>query len=248
MRFDDPTHSPCPPSACIGLNARPCRYPKPKKCRRRCFRVMGGLRRVGLRHFSERRHYCTYLFKQSYLRSIMLKAIFFGSVGTLAETSELQCKAFNKAFDEAGLDWFWHPNEYRELLREPGGVKRIMSEANRRKQSVDAETIHALKVAHFRDLVATQGLLPRPGVLETLGWARTEGLTVSWVTTTGRDTIDLILMGLRDSITASSFSFIHDTSEVRLPKPAPDIYHRALQQAGVGMDEAGLLPKKWSTF
>lgn len=168
----------------------------------------------------------------------MLKAIFFGSVGTLAETSELQCKAFNKAFDEAGLDWFWHPNEYRELLREPGGVKRIMSEANRRKQSVDAERIHALKVAHFRDLVATQGLLPRPGVLETLGWARTEGLTVSWVTTTGRDTIDLILMGLRDSITASSFSFIHDTSEVRLPKPAPDIYHRALQQAGVGMDEA----------
>ena len=168
----------------------------------------------------------------------MLKAIFFGSVGTLAETSELQCKAFNKAFDEAGLDWFWHPNEYRELLREPGGVKRIMSEANRRKQSVDAERIHALKVAHFRDLVATQGLLPRPGVLETLGWARTEGLIVSWVTTTGRDTIDLILMGLRDSITASSFSFIHDTSEVRLPKPAPDIYHRALQQAGVGMDEA----------
>ena len=168
----------------------------------------------------------------------MLKAIFFGSVGTLAETSELQCKAFNKAFDEAGLDWFWHPNEYRELLREPGGVKRIMSEANRRKQSVDAERIHALKVAHFRDLVATQGLLPRPGVLETLGWARTEGLTVSWVTTTGRGTIDLILMGLRDSITASSFSFIHDTSEVSLPKPAPDIYHRALQQAGVGMDEA----------
>ena len=45
----------------------------------------------------------------------MVKAIFFGSVGTLAETSELQCQAFNKAFAEAGLDWFWRPNEYREL-------------------------------------------------------------------------------------------------------------------------------------
>ena len=168
----------------------------------------------------------------------MLKAIFFGSVGTLAETSELQCKAFNKAFDEAGLDWFWHPNEYRELLREPGGVKRIMSEANRRKQSVDAERIHALKVAHFRDLVATQGLLPRPGVLETLGWARTEGLTVSWVTTTGRDTIDLILMGLRNSLSASSFRFILDATAVKLPKPAPDIYRHALKRAGIGPDHA----------
>ena len=168
----------------------------------------------------------------------MVQAIFFGSVGTLAETSELQCQAFNKAFAEAGLDWFWHPNEYRELLREPGGVKRIRSEANRRKQSVDAEKIHALKVTHFRDLVATQGLLPRPGVLETLEWARAEGLIVSWVTTTGRDTIDLILMGLSDSLTASSFRFIHDTSEVRAPKPAPDIYHHALQQSGVRADGA----------
>ena len=113
-------------------------------------------------------------------------------------------------------------------------MKRIRSEANRRKQSVDAEKIHALKVTHFRDLVATQGLLPRPGVLETLEWARAEGLIVSWVTTTGRDTIDLILMGLSDSLTASSFRFIHDTTEVRAPKPAPDIYHHTLQQAGVG--------------
>lgn len=168
----------------------------------------------------------------------MLRAIFFGSVGTLAETSQLQCQAFNNAFDEAGLDWFWKPNEYRELLREPGGVKRIRAEAKRRNQSVDAETIHARKVAHFHDLVTAQGLVPRPGVVETLEWARAEGIMVSWVTTTGCDTIDLILMGLRNSLSASSFSFILDATSVKLPKPAPDIYCHALKRAGIGPDNA----------
>lgn len=168
----------------------------------------------------------------------MLRAIFFGSVGTLAETSQLQCQAFNNAFDEAGLDWFWKPNEYRELLREPGGVKRIRAEAKRRSQSVDAETIHARKVAHFRDLVTAQGLVPRPGVVETLEWARAEGVMVSWVTTTGCDTIDLILMGLRNSLSASSFSFILNATSVKLPKPAPDIYCHALKRAGIGPDNA----------
>tara|TARA_B110000503_G_scaffold47893_1_gene77939 strand:+ start:1294 stop:1407 length:114 start_codon:yes stop_codon:yes gene_type:complete len=34
-----------------------------------------------------------------------VKAVFFGSIGTLVETSDLQRRAFNQAFAEAGLDW-----------------------------------------------------------------------------------------------------------------------------------------------
>ena len=33
-----------------------------------------------------------------------MKAILFGSIGTLIETSDLQREAFNEAFKEAGLD------------------------------------------------------------------------------------------------------------------------------------------------
>ena len=36
---------------------------------------------------------------------INFKAILFGSIGTIVETSELQRKSFNQAFFEAGLDW-----------------------------------------------------------------------------------------------------------------------------------------------
>ena len=35
------------------------------------------------------------------------KAVLFGSIGTLAETSDLQRDAFNEAFKISGLDWFW---------------------------------------------------------------------------------------------------------------------------------------------
>ena len=45
------------------------------------------------------------------------KAILFGSIGTLVETSELQRTAFNQAFSEAGLDWTWNPDETKSCLK-----------------------------------------------------------------------------------------------------------------------------------
>ena len=36
-----------------------------------------------------------------------MSAILFGSISTLADTSELQRRAFNEAFEAHGLDWNW---------------------------------------------------------------------------------------------------------------------------------------------
>ena len=36
-----------------------------------------------------------------------MPAILFGSISTVADTSELQREAFNQAFAEHGLDWRW---------------------------------------------------------------------------------------------------------------------------------------------
>jgi len=35
------------------------------------------------------------------------KALLFGSIGSIVETSEIQRKSFNKAFKQYGLDWNW---------------------------------------------------------------------------------------------------------------------------------------------
>ena len=58
-------------------------------------------------------------------RSIIMKAIFLGSIGTIADTSELQLKSFNLAFEKHGLEWVWSPHEYTEMLKIAGGTKRI---------------------------------------------------------------------------------------------------------------------------
>ena len=36
-----------------------------------------------------------------------MKALLFGSIGTLIETSNIQRESFNQAFKEIGLDWHW---------------------------------------------------------------------------------------------------------------------------------------------
>ena len=45
------------------------------------------------------------------------KAILFGSIGTLIESSNIQRNSFNEAFKEAGLDWYWDEQDYKILLK-----------------------------------------------------------------------------------------------------------------------------------
>lgn len=161
------------------------------------------------------------------------RALFVGAIGVLAETSDLQREAYNLAFRQTGLDWSWDRERYRGLLHDPGGVKRIAAEAARLGEVVDAEAVHARKVANFRAAVLREGLTPRPGVIETLAAAREAGLVLGWVTTTGRLTVELMLEGFGGTITEGTFDFVLDRSHADRPKPAPDVYAHALERAGV---------------
>ena len=43
------------------------------------------------------------------------KALLFGSIGTLIESSDIQRNSFNEAFKEAGLDWYWDEQDYKTV-------------------------------------------------------------------------------------------------------------------------------------
>ena len=45
-----------------------------------------------------------------------MKAILFGSIGTLVETSEIQRKSYNLAFEKVGVEWYWNTATYCNLL------------------------------------------------------------------------------------------------------------------------------------
>ena len=72
-------------------------------------------------------------------------AILFGSISTLADTSEIQRDSFNQAFVEHGLDWTWDQQEYAGLLGSNGGRDRVAAYAADRGEEVDAEAVHATK-------------------------------------------------------------------------------------------------------
>ena len=56
----------------------------------------------------------------------MLQALIFDVDGTLADTErDGHRPAFNRAFEEAGLDWHWDVALYGELLAVTGGKERM---------------------------------------------------------------------------------------------------------------------------
>ena len=66
-----------------------------------------------------------------------MQAIFFGSIGTMVETSEIQRKAFNTAFKEFGLNWYWNTGDYINMIQKPGGISRISDVADLAKINVN---------------------------------------------------------------------------------------------------------------
>ena len=76
-----------------------------------------------------------------------MDALFLGSIGVIAETSELQRRAYNAAFEAQGLDWYWNVANYCEMLKIPGGVKRISSFSPHKLSREMAEDIHQQKQA-----------------------------------------------------------------------------------------------------
>ena len=55
-----------------------------------------------------------------------MKSILFGSIGSVVESSEIQRKAFNAAFKEFGLEWYWNIANYIRMLQKPGGLNRLI--------------------------------------------------------------------------------------------------------------------------
>ena len=67
-----------------------------------------------------------------------LAALLFDVDGTLADTErDGHLVAFNRAFSDAGLDWNWSNDLYRELLTTTGGKERIRYFLQRFKTDVE---------------------------------------------------------------------------------------------------------------
>lgn len=161
-----------------------------------------------------------------------MTALLLGSISTLADTSEIQRDAFNRAFAQHGLDWEWGQEEYRGLLQGNGGKDRVADYARERGQDVDAAAVHATKSELYQAALAEADIAPRDGVVETIRQAQEAGTKVALVTTTSRDNIDALGRALAAHLDLSGLDLVVDASQVESPKPDPAAYRYALQQLG----------------
>lgn len=162
-----------------------------------------------------------------------MTAILFGSMSSLADTSELQRKAFNAAFEQHGLDWTWSQEEYQPMLLSSGGQKRVAEYAAERGQEVDAAAVHQTKSALAQEQIRT-GVTARPGVVETIRAAKDAGAKVGLVTTTDRANLTAIFDGLED-ISEDDFDVITDSSTDDDKQAA---YAHALERLGAEAGDA----------
>jgi|TARA_R110002110_G_scaffold141000_5_gene328635 HAD superfamily hydrolase (TIGR01509 family) len=162
-----------------------------------------------------------------------MPAILFGSIGTIVDTSELQREAFNEAFMQHGLEWFWDRDEYQSMLDTSGGRSRIAEYALQRAETVDAGAIHATKSDCFQMMMTRSGLVLRAGVGAAIRAAKSNSYQVALVTTTSPSNVQTMFAGLSSTIDIEQFDLIVDASKVNAPKPHPAAYKYAIEHLGV---------------
>jgi HAD superfamily hydrolase (TIGR01509 family) len=158
-----------------------------------------------------------------------MPALLLGSISTIADTSELQRQSFNQAFEAHGLDWRWDQDQYRAMLSKNGGQARIAEYAQSLGQNVDAKAVHETKSRIFQDNLAQGDLAPRPGVVDSIKGAKSNGWKVGLVTTTSAGNISALLGALSPHVQAQDFDLIVDASSVQQPKPDKAAYAFALE-------------------
>ena len=161
-----------------------------------------------------------------------MSAILFGSISILADTSELQRRAFNEAFASHGLDWDWSRDDYVAMLGSNGGAQRVADYASSRGQDVDSSAIHVTKSEIFRKLLNSEDVAPRPGVVPTMERAKQEGYKLGLVTTTSTENVAALLAALQRTLNADAFDLVVDSSSVDESKPDPASYLFALEKLG----------------
>ncbi len=167
-----------------------------------------------------------------------LKAVIFGAIGVVAETSELHRQAFNAAFKQAGLDWKWSVIAYKDLLKTPDGEERIRAFRDGDPSRADVtdkmiKELHDAKEKGFAELVAASKLVIRPGVKELVDACTAADVSVAWCSSSRAQHVNALKKVLAKQLPFKDFASIVTADQITAEKPAPDAYLRCLEDLGL---------------
>lgn len=171
-----------------------------------------------------------------------LRLVMWDVDGTVAETEEAgHRRAFNLAFEAAGLPWHWDAVRYGELLQVTGGRERLLRDMRDRPDAPShhsqrdalARRLHDAKNARYAAIVREGGVPPRPGVLRLMDELAGAGIAQAIVTTTSRANVDALFPTLLGERWLERFATVVCAEDAPLKKPHPQAYTLALQRTGV---------------
>jgi HAD superfamily hydrolase (TIGR01509 family) len=170
-----------------------------------------------------------------------VQALIFDVDGTLADTETAHREAFNAAFAEVGLDWYWDEALYTRLLNVAGGKERLLhywrtivpEEARGRQVKETIDAVHAIKTRHYAARVSDGGVPLRPGVHRLIDEAAAAGVPIAIATTTTPANLDALLRAPLGADWRKRFASVCDAATAPVKKPAPDVYYAVLEQLGL---------------
>lgn len=160
--------------------------------------------------------------------------------GVVVETEDYHRRAYNKLFDELGIDLFYDDDEYTKRLHQVGGAKfaEIMDHLGTSENNRAAEKIRLYdrKTELFTHLIVSDlqsgALLPRPGVIPLFEEIMESGVILSAASTCVKSAAIEIL---RHALGGEIFQYLTTIcagNDCAKKKPEPDIYLMAAAQCG----------------
>jgi HAD superfamily hydrolase (TIGR01509 family) len=168
-------------------------------------------------------------------------ALIFDVDGTLAETEGIHRRAFNAAFLECGVDWYWDRRTYKKLLKVTGGKERLHAYARMQpppQRLCDPRLLelHEVKTRHYARLIAEHTCRLRPGVAALIRSAIARRQKLGIATTTTLSNVEGLLSSALGGDWRSLFATVVAGDEVARKKPAPDVYLEVLVRLGQPAD------------
>ena len=136
------------------------------------------------------------------------------------------------AFKETGLNWYWNIATYCDLLRAPGGKKRIRNYSKSVLNENIVDLIHSKKEEYFEKFLS-ENLSPREGVTEIIDLCTKSKIKLGFITTTSLKNINSIKTALLGKLDFSCFDIITSIEDVKNPKPDSEVYAFALSELGL---------------